>query len=282
MVHARSTARYRGGFVAAGVILILVCVPYRAQPAQPHDQKTKQDQKQSDRPSVAASIVINIKDHDQSNASGSRSSEEISKHPEELPIQLTDKIMAGSAVVSAIFAIVVGIYTAKLFLVGRNQHDRLKESIDLANKEFIASHRPKIIARQLVLHFETKEKYMTIKYVLVNTGDTKAKITYRKVRSYIVEPDQIVLGLGFGDQIDEEEFILNSGEIFEGVYSSIGIFPDEWVRDILEGRLILKIFGDISYVDDNATKRRTAFARSYDAALRRFIRETDEDREYED
>src|SRR6185437_15221 len=81
-----------------------------------------------------------------------------------------DLLQTYNGAVSAFATVWIAIFTIVLAKVGARQAKLTRHAIDLANKEFISTHRPRIILRDV--HLEGH----TVFYILANVGDTKATI----------------------------------------------------------------------------------------------------------
>lgn len=201
---------------------------------------------------------------------------------------ITEHATVISAVVSAIAAAVIAWFTVSLarattgMLTATSEQSRLtKESIELANKEFIASHRPRLRVRRIKAHLQDDDP-LRISYVVVNVGETRAAMERHEVWLHVVPSGTDERPLQ--EKILVETLQLERGEFHPFIttektdikYNTLwGIHP--------EGRGgTFQVRGIIEYNDDNGVMRRTAFLRTYDPKLGRFRPSDDPEEEYED
>jgi hypothetical protein len=160
--------------------------------------------------------------------------------------------------------------------------------IRLARAEYISTHRPRIVLREVHLLSET------IHYMLVNTGQTKATIVEGWIFAEFVEQGTRLRPLRSVGHRDLQGLGIAGGEavdLFYPILSEVGfaIRHPEVIRIGIEdkpGRIGNGYFvGALVYEDDLRVKRRSIFRRRWDDAILAFVRLTPEeerDHEYAD
>lgn len=184
---------------------------------------------------------------------------------------------------TAVSTVVIAAFTVVLAWVGYCQARLIRRSIDLAAKEFIASHRPRIILRNVDLQDGN------VLYMLVNVGDTKATV----VESWIMMesvPDASVLRplRSFGHD-DLGRLVFEAGEMKDLTYADpgfTGMTAADMIRVGIEQGLIdgHRFFtGTIIYEDDLRVRRRAVFRRRLKGkGFERLNPEQERDNEYSD
>ena len=165
--------------------------------------------------------------------------------------------------------------TQQSLAIAKASADHTKESVDLARKEFISTHRPKIILRDAYCLDNEIDSPIIVHYVLVNSGETPARIILSVLEL------KLIYGPGFGaetppsiqnNQNDIGDLPLDPGEEVTRTYSG----TRHWRTDdgsrfksnySYEG---VFFYGHIIYEDLNGIKRHTAFWRKYDLDTSRF------------
>jgi hypothetical protein len=194
---------------------------------------------------------------------------------------------AVAAGVGAIATIFIAIFTFTL----KRSTDKLwvagKDQLKLARAEFISSHRPRIILRDV--HLEGRQVF----YMLINTGDTDATIVESWILGEFV-PDGVPIRplRSFGHD-DLGRLVLAAGETRDLTYDLPGdigfaiMFPDSR-RIGIEGPPVFgqRYFaGTIVYADDLGVRRRSVFRRIWVDDRHAFVRltaELERDHEYAD
>jgi hypothetical protein len=77
----------------------------------------------------------------------------------------------------ALFAVVLSLLTWRLIVVGRDQHNRLQESLDWSRKDFDAEHRPWVSVDPSItgpLIWDDNGLNFSLLFVMKNTGRTPA------------------------------------------------------------------------------------------------------------
>ena len=211
----------------------------------------------------------------------------------------------GTAVVTAV------ILLFQLF-VFRKQARRLKETIDemkvatkasqeaanaakeqttVAIKEFIFTHRPRLVVRNVsvkpytdpAIPFE-EGKPIQIEWVVVNTGNTPAEITESNA-TILVDGPSFHARTPYSPERDHMNGVkLVPGGAFTFTMQSeqVDLKNNPALISINRGEKVEYFFGFIMYRDDIGNVRRTAFCRRYAPDTERFILAGDPDYEYTD
>jgi hypothetical protein len=186
---------------------------------------------------------------------------------------------------TAISTLVIATFTIVLAWVSYCQARLIRKSIDLARTEFISTHRPRIVLRDI--HLIDGD----VLYMLVNVGDTKATV----VESWILMeflPDSSVLRplRSFGhDELGR--IVFAPGEMKDLTYTVPGVTgtqsSDMMRVGIEEGLIPGKGYftGTILYEDDLGIRRRSVFRRKMSTDGKGFERLSgaeERDNEYSD
>jgi hypothetical protein len=190
----------------------------------------------------------------------------------------TNNLTAASTVVIAVFTIV-------LALVGYTQARLIRRSIDLARTEYVSTHRPRIILRDVHLIGEE------ILYMLVNVGDTPAIIVESWIFAEFVEDRTRLRPLRSFGHDDLGRLTFGAGQARDLTYK----LPDEISFAIkfpasrrigIEGQP--PVFGEryfvgaLVYTDDLGVRRRSIFRRRWNDDSLTFVRlRLDEERDHE-
>lgn len=193
-----------------------------------------------------------------------------------------------NGLVTAIATVFIAGFTTVLATVTNRQARLTRESIDLARKEYVTSHRPRIILRDVFLVAET------INYMLVNTGDTDATIVESWIFGEFIEQGTRFRVPRSAGHNDLGELVFSGGESKDltcDLPPSLSFamkFPDSR-RIGIDGQE--PVFGNeyfvgvIVYVDDVGVRRRSVFRRHWHDGRERFMRlkpEEESDNEYAD
>ncbi len=188
---------------------------------------------------------------------------------------------------TAVSTLVIAAFTIVLAWVGYCQARLIRRSIDLARAEFVSTHRPRLILRNVYQIAESVE------YLLVNIGDTKATIVESVVIVELMERGNRFAPLRTMDRNDIGRIEIAAGEPKE---LSCPIPPEAsfWIkwpdarRIGVEGPPIVQdlyFVGAIIYADDLGVKRRTVFRRQWSDSSLTFLRlhpDDQRDHEYSD
>lgn len=173
----------------------------------------------------------------------------------------------------------IGYFTYTLYTTSAEQARLTRESIDLARKEFISTHRPKLRIRRIFpLAPFAENEVPRLRLLAANIGDTKASIIeygweIYTDRDYTPAATPIPRGaweVPAGKQISID---FTGATVLDFVTASNA--RDGWIY----------IVGVINYADDEGVVRTTAFARRFSSDRGRFVPLDDDqkesDREYE-
>jgi len=158
-----------------------------------------------------------------------------------------------------------------------------KDQFDLAQQEFIASHRPKTIIRN-VSNLLRADGTRSIAFSIANVGDTAIKkFHYNADYLMLEQPGKIYsawqVNRQMGFELDGE---IRPGGIFVGhVHEDLRLTDDELLK-MSRGQKVLHIIGFVVHTDGNGVERRTGFFRYLDHQTGRFRKVDDDQYEYQD
>src|SRR5579871_778937 len=195
----------------------------------------------------------------------------------------------------------LALFTFFLVVVGFGQGFLVMRQIKLGRQEFIATHRPRIILRDVVMGTVLEGQPIHVIMRFVNIGDSPAKILHsmadfalvstRSPRFMIhvsVEPHNEIGALRFdagqerlipygslrqrpnsgrAPEWDAKKFMPRSRPFEDHAAASYA--PTVW-PPVRRPDVEINLIGQIIYVDKLGTKRRTAFRRVLDPELRLF------------
>ncbi|MBZ9706928.1 hypothetical protein LB543_09370 [Mesorhizobium sp. ESP7-2] len=181
-----------------------------------------------------------------------------------------------------IFTGILGVSTILLWVETR-------QSVRLAREEFVASHRPRIVVREVHEPTTYGPSMFTISFTLANVGESRGTVidcdvfgefaytpTFLDVprprREPRIDPfpDVPSIPLAAGESI-------TMGFPFHDVMTD-----DDRIQKSSDPRGLPFFVGRIVYVDDNQVRRNTVFRRRYNPATRRFRAWDDPELEYAD
>jgi hypothetical protein len=191
-----------------------------------------------------------------------------------------EAVTAAATIVLAILTLVLAVSTVFLWLATRG-------TLKLARAEFNASHRPKLIVRELMLlRGAGLEPTADVRYVIANIGDGPAEI----VESYLIcqlvsdgtlSPLQPIEGANpIGRETINPGAHIFREETSNFSHRSIAINYMKSQHGQIHDHFFFR--GFIIYQDRMGIRRRTAFSRAYDPEARRFRLSDDPDYEYAD
>ena len=172
-----------------------------------------------------------------------------------------------------------------------------KESVDLARKEFISTHRPKLVVRRISLNEVNGAGVWNIiaaEYVIANVGDSTATIVSTSERLWLPTAKENLPSIPPYAEPVTHSLILEAGLslVFKHYatdddllkkYQQSSAYTDS---SISEGRTDsgpeLLFLGYIVYKDDLDRKRKTAFLRRSNYITKRFSPIKEPDYEYAD
>lgn len=183
---------------------------------------------------------------------------------------------------TAAATIVIAIFTIVLACVTRKQGRLTQQSIDLARDEFMASHRPKLIVRHFQLDDPVRDQVITIRFAIVNIGDTEAIPRYWATEVALWnganwEPpgiDEVIKPISLPP-------IANGQRAQVAIHSRFNITSDQ-IEAVEQNKLIICAVGELTYADGLKTNRRTSFRRNYNLSTKMFDASPNQDQEYQD
>jgi hypothetical protein len=153
----------------------------------------------------------------------------------------------------------------------------------LARAEFISTHRPRLIVRQFNLDKPVlPDQIINVQYSIINIGDTNAILT--------AIAGEIALWDGF--QWEERGIdpiavavphqVIKNGERIHGTIQSRFKPTEKQAKAIELQDSTIYAAGELTYMDDLNTQRRTGFMRKHDFSHNRFSATETSDYEYQD
>jgi len=180
--------------------------------------------------------------------------------------------------------IVVGIYTLQ----------NISRQTDLLQKEFVVTHRPKLIIRIVWLEKGTvvgvlgqADKPWTVHYIIANTGGSRARVSGMSVNIIVFDHGLPPRYLFYRENPGSDDFFIEAGE--QKPFSMA--LPDQmvaWLKTFNQSRHIFRdanfiyFTGCIPFYDNNGLMRFTGFCRHYEVEIGRFSVFADPDYEYSD
>jgi hypothetical protein len=169
----------------------------------------------------------------------------------------------------------LGISTLGLYLAGERQ-------LKLARNEFVSTHRPKLIIRQLQLDKLLPDQIVKVQLSIINIGETEATLRFIAAeialwnRRYWEAPGIDPIAKPFGPKV------IRNGQRISAVIVSRFKITAEQIKAAQQGNLIICAVGEFTYIDAIGTERRTGFRRNYDFSTDMFIASENIDQEYQD
>ena len=212
--------------------------------------------------------------------------------------------MAASAIASAFFALILAFFTWRLIEVGRDQHSAAMGALKLAREEFTASHRPRLVVRNIVtkkvgadavqdgyLQLIAAEAVVSGQFYVANAGDSKATVTEALFMIYASRN-----GLPMERPYEGEDgtalvarSVLVPGDATPVIFdATVKVGRNTPANSRYGGGnfrpgedLPTYAMGWIDYLDDARVRRRVSFCRRYDPNERRFLQLREADPDYE-
>jgi len=292
-------AAARTGVIWVGVACVVLCGIYlwgysgRSSSAQ--SKKPEEHYKYSERHYALSKDSSSVlEDRMESISDRSEDASEHEKYDEyQKPLELSKsfarKIVSDPV---ALFTIVLGIFTALLWYTTAKAVRDAGEVLAVARKEFLATHRPRLIVRDVDV-VKLDEGWM-IQFLIVNEGGSKATL----VESWVdVEfPCQNVRNMMSTGHDDLGRLTFEQGE---PKYQLCLIRP-QFVAALTSGARAGKrrrgpglwgvtptsnepiFIGALMYVDEIGNRRRSVFRRIFDPYQGGFVRSDNPDHEYAD
>jgi hypothetical protein len=157
--------------------------------------------------------------------------------------------------------VVIAIFTVVLACVNGKQARLSRESINLARDEFISTHRPKIIVRNVSTIGFVVGCPVHVRFKYINIGETRGSIAAVEACVFLRPKDNPVPR---GLRLQPCEIIkatLSCGEVGIGETNSSFDIEARDINPLQSGGKIICIAGYIKYRDDRGSIRRTGFAR---------------------
>jgi hypothetical protein len=171
---------------------------------------------------------------------------------------------AHNGLVTAIATVFVAGFTWTLYRTSSEQGDLTRQSIDLARQEFISTHRPKIIVRNVSSQGYVSGMPIPVTFTYTNIGDTPAKIDAVEAAVILILSNRIIpRGIApTACNYDKGELI--SGDSGTVTQASRDNMDYEHSFGLHSGTRMLCVVGCIHYSDGNGVRRTTGFARCSD------------------
>lgn len=207
-----------------------------------------------------------------------------------------DWLEGHNGAITTVATVFMAIFTGLLWNSTKRLWETTEKSIDLARKEFIAGHRPKLIVRRVSLHWnDSLNKITGIEYVVANIGDNPGTIieSNATIHWLDIHPGFVMPGIGFlpAESPYDDDTQSMGNDTFKTGTSAPFIENTDTINDVSlentrkEHVILLRpqelyFLGYILYKDEVGTIRRTAFCRLYDYRTMRFYAVDDPDYEY--
>lgn len=199
----------------------------------------------------------------------------------------------------ALFTVVLALFTWRLIVVGRRQHEAAMGALKLANDEFVSTHRPKLIVRHAMAPWATTEdgKPIYVHFSISNTGDTRAKVVrsslyceWFEVVLPIVVPTVVDgkndLGSTVGFESGETKWFIHTTNLtWDFLNMSTKVAVSDAQDSMLQytgGGPGLYFVGRIVYRDERGVERNTLIRRRYNFSQQRFVAGGDPELDYAD
>jgi hypothetical protein len=182
---------------------------------------------------------------------------------------------------AAVASIVVAAFTVTLSFVTGRQAGLTKESVTLARDEFISTHRPRVIVRDVFTFGLAGGGPASVSFSIVNVGQTVATISNVEASVFTKDGNhRIPPHLPF-TTCEVKKRRLQGGESQTLSKSSewVSETANEW--DFVAKRRILCIAGRIEYSDERGIMRQTGFIRAGVKIPEGFVFESVDDPDYE-
>jgi len=184
---------------------------------------------------------------------------------------------------TAIATVAIALFTVALVFVTNRQARLTRASIELGNKEFIATHRPRLVLRFTQSDPIRPNEKPGAQLIVDNAGSAKAYVIAKagdigqKRGAEWIPPWVFPSGVSL-----PEEKILKPGERRVFLVRATSPLSEGDIAEIEAGRNKLMLVGAFTYRDDNNVIRYTGFYREFDWNKREFHKITPTpDREYE-
>ncbi len=146
------------------------------------------------------------------------------------------------------------------------QSRKLKQTVGEMRREFISTHRPKLILRDAYATEEVRGERFVVLYTIANVGGSGARIIQSALDVMLLRGGDLRLLPHSLGRNDIGDIRLEPGE----QYTHDFVSAPQWVWPI-PANLRLWFMGHIVYVDDADVQRHVGIFRCYDSASRRFF-----------
>jgi len=189
---------------------------------------------------------------------------------------------------TAISTLTIAAFTIVLAIGSSVQAWLTREAIRVAREEFISSHRPRIVLRDVDM--ASAAEGHEIYYMLANSGDTRGTIIESWVIAESVPPDKLARNLRSFGHDDLGRLVFAAGEMKDLTYRCptdvawlLATYSAAGKQHIDTTKLWNLYFaGAILYSDDAGNLRRSVFRRRWDFERECFCRVDNPDQEYAD
>ncbi len=276
------------------------------------DPKATQDESKTSPLSVTIDSPVTVQKSEQDRHTEARDSEH--KASNEWWLIIWTAVLACITLLLAGITAVLARYTYKLWYdttkASERQSGEMRESlaiaernaktaednIDLARKEFISTHRPRLIVRRVsvdTVRGTGISDVLKVEFVVANIGDTKAKIIEMSTRIWFPESslnlpavppygESTYPGRSFESGASGPMTHIDSAEMLARFQSQIKLAAFTAVDGGSDSGPAFLFIGYIVYEDELKRKCRTAFCRIYNFATQRFDPIPHPDYEYQD
>jgi hypothetical protein len=201
--------------------------------------------------------------------------------------------------VTAAATVIIAVFTLTLWLANERLGGIVRRQTEIQEKQFVATHRPKLIVRHVLLDADVSEIQTVILLghggdafgglSVVNVGGSDARIVRAVYRIHFQQgelPARSPLMDGVHVLIEPDTVIERGGSRFIQIWGRVdfGAPYDNSPRDIREfenAGWTAYVLGEISYTDDGGAYHYMGFCRQRQSNGR-FLAVTDPDNEYED
>jgi hypothetical protein len=186
-------------------------------------------------------------------------------------------------IITAIATVVIAAFTCALFISTREQGKLTFQALGLSRKEFIATHRPRVIVRFIQGPFDDAEGHQFIWVTIVNIGVNPATVEAfgcdlarrNHMRQWVIP------GLDASPKAIPP-IILISGQRHTFLVTAKNPFTDNEKFADARGAQQLCAVGAIRYTDGNGIVRETGFFRTFDKSSEAFVASKNDEEEYQD
>ena len=181
------------------------------------------------------------------------------------------------------------IFTALQWRTTRRAVQQSAKGIDLANKTYIASHRPRIVIRGLFMvpPNPSSPNSARLSFIIANVGDTDAEVVnFKFFLLFRGDDDSVEMPIVRTEEAKQPSFKLVVGEEFRwygNCEMNAAKFINATNRAVHDQETLseLEFRGTTSFKDWGGNLRHTSFHRSYDFKHRRFNRIENSEFEYQ-